>query len=852
MKKPLPFTTIQMAKVLDPEEFGKRIVQRWSNDIPTPEMQTEQSRMDCTIMFFDRCYPMFVSMWMASGNQGFLPEHVAGTAKGVLHPHSKHFSDARAEMLEAQQIKGRITDKSVWTRVEQHFILAAALEMKLMGPGRTTAFVREVMEKTLLQTTLPVSWVGVNGKIESKGASSTTNTLPMVEALMRRWRNRIRPVVRNTAVAVQQEFQRIFCNPRGPIQPDRFDFEPAFEPGETLWTNHASFMRTGTKRSGQFAADINEAQASFVAGTIWDDESFYDPEAPPGEAVLKDGVRHPGWLHACITVEADVRQLKGMSESTDLGFDFTQQAPYSDSYCELAMKYHESIHPVMLDRMWGQIDDGVQSVSQQEIDARKMRKDEFDKKLQDIADDVVRSMLEAQVRGAVGASKDTKEDRMAEGILKTEWNPERYGKQYEKLVKKPHGQQRLKQWSAFYWWQPGGLALLDAIVATIINTNAHAQPHIRQLFPVDSFKLARFVEVRTRFHKENWNLLAPALNKYVRKVLETRMDDLKQPSLTGKTAKGRAPVVKEETVAGGSKTADKTKVAAMSQEELEEVSSSLKNFQFIQANKWPSRIKLPDREDAVCECTEECGPDCNNRKSQTECSIGSCPLRQSCTNLGGFMSPRSLPTTIVARSEMHAEGKHVGLGLFLSEGVKKRQEIDSYTGEVKTKEKLESDLLSRGNEAMRYDIELKPLPDGFKGGPMFIDAYAHGNKSRYINHACDPNCALEKWQREGLPIIKVMALQDMCAGTELTVSYNWGPEFQCHCGSKKCRYKREEPEHDEGSASGKERKKRNGENASGAGSKRPKTSTHQGEGSSRRHGGGKGGRLGNLQWSQDV
>ena len=174
-----------------------------------------------------------------------------------------------------------------------------------MGPGRTTAFVRKVMEKTLLQTTLPVSWVGVNGKIESKGASSTTNTLPMVEALTRRWRNRIRPVVRNTAVAVQQQFQRIYCNPRGPIQPDRFDFEPAFEPGETLWTNHASFMRTGTKRSGEFAADINEAQASFVAGTIWDDESFYDPEAPPGEAVLKDGVRHPGWLHACITVEAD-------------------------------------------------------------------------------------------------------------------------------------------------------------------------------------------------------------------------------------------------------------------------------------------------------------------------------------------------------------------------------------------------------------------------------------------------------------------------------------------------------------------------------------------------------------------
>ena len=88
----------------------------------------------------------------------------------------------------------------------------------------------------------------------------------------------------------------------------------------------------------------------------------------------------------------------------------------------------------------------------------------------------------------------------------------------------------------------------------------------------------------------------------------------------------------------------------------------------------------------------------------------------------------------------------------------------------------------------------------------------------------DPNCALEKWQREGLPIIKVMALQDMCAGTELTVSYNWGPDFQCHCGSKKCRYKREEQEREEGGASGKGRKKRTGDDEESAGTKRQKRS----------------------------
>ena len=60
-----------------------------------------------------------------------------------------------------------------------------------------------------------------------------------------------------------------------------------------------------------------------------------------------------------------------------------------------------------------------------------------------------------------------------------------------------------------------------------------------------------------------------------------------------------------------------------------------------------------------------------------------------------------------------------------------------------------------------------------------------------MNHHCDANCRFQKWQREGLPIIKVVAMQDIAAGTELTVDYHWGPEFACFCNSSKCRYKRE-------------------------------------------------------------
>ena len=541
-----------MDQCKDPADFVKRIVERWGGGTPKVEMVTEQTRLDSIIMFWDRSYHMFVAMWMASGNQGFLPEHVAGSAKGLLHPHRQHFKDAHLEMKEAQQVRGKITDKSVWTRVEQHFILAAAMELKLMGRGRSTTFVKKVFDETMVQTTVPVGWVGVNGRITARaGESVTRNTLPMIEALMRRWRNRIRSLFSKVSVAVQQEFQRLYCNPRGPMEPARFALEPAFESGQILWTNHASFKRVGTQRIGECPADINEPQAMFIAGTIWDDESFCDAEASPVEATLKGGSRQPGWLHSCVTVAADVDQHRRMSMTTDPITDFTVQEPYTLTYFECLMKYHKSINTVMFHHMWQQIDDGVEDVSKQQIDVNGMDKDQFDNKMQAIADTVVGRMLEAQAHGAVGSSQDREE----EGILKTEWKAKRYKKHSERLTSKcntqAEAQQRVRKWSAFYWWQPGGLALLDAFVAAIINTNQHSNPHFKHLFPQKSFKLARFVEVRTRFHRDNWRLLAPALKKYVRKVLETRMEEQKQPSLAGKAGKGRLKVKKEEQDAGG-------------------------------------------------------------------------------------------------------------------------------------------------------------------------------------------------------------------------------------------------------------------------------------------------------------
>lgn len=74
-----------------------------------------------------------------------------------------------------------------------------------------------------------------------------------------------------------------------------------------------------------------------------------------------------------------------------------------------------------------------------------------------------------------------------------------------------------------------------------------------------------------------------------------------------------------------------------------------------------------------------------------------------------------------------------------------------------------------------------------------IDAKVGGNASRWINHACEPNCEA---QQEGDRVF-VDALRDIAAGEELFYDYGLvidqrltaklKREYACHCGSAGCR-----------------------------------------------------------------
>lgn len=75
-----------------------------------------------------------------------------------------------------------------------------------------------------------------------------------------------------------------------------------------------------------------------------------------------------------------------------------------------------------------------------------------------------------------------------------------------------------------------------------------------------------------------------------------------------------------------------------------------------------------------------------------------------------------------------------------------------------------------------------------------IDANVGGNASRWINHACDPNCEAQQLD-DGRVFID--ALRDIEAGEELFYDYGLviderytaklKKEYACHCGSPNCR-----------------------------------------------------------------
>ncbi|KAL8133282.1 hypothetical protein AgCh_008659 [Apium graveolens] len=56
---------------------------------------------------------------------------------------------------------------------------------------------------------------------------------------------------------------------------------------------------------------------------------------------------------------------------------------------------------------------------------------------------------------------------------------------------------------------------------------------------------------------------------------------------------------------------------------------------------------------------------------------------------------------------------------------------------------------------------------------LTIDSTFKGNSSRFLNHSCNPNCKLEKWQLDGETRIGIFAARSIEAGEPLTYDYKY-------------------------------------------------------------------------------
>lgn len=196
----------------------------------------------------------------------------------------------------------------------------------------------------------------------------------------------------------------------------------------------------------------------------------------------------------------------------------------------------------------------------------------------------------------------------------------------------------------------------------------------------------------------------------------------------------------------------------------------------------------------MCECRVVCGDDCINRLSFTEC-FGPALLpnakidkntKESNCRLGENCGNRALhQKTYPKFKQFHTIDK--GWALKIEEPVKAGRLVIEYVGEVINEEEKERRLQHHA----KFTPEDKNMYIMELGKGEYIDARFKGSVSRFINHSCDPNCHLVKWNVKGVNRIAITALRDIEAGEELSYDYqfhtNQAMEWKCHCKSKNCR-----------------------------------------------------------------
>ncbi|CAL9779708.1 unnamed protein product [Musa acuminata subsp. burmannicoides] len=202
----------------------------------------------------------------------------------------------------------------------------------------------------------------------------------------------------------------------------------------------------------------------------------------------------------------------------------------------------------------------------------------------------------------------------------------------------------------------------------------------------------------------------------------------------------------------------------------------------IKRNIYLTKRRIED-DGIFCSCTQltgsstVCDGDCHCGMLFSCCS-SSCKCGDKCLNKP--FQHRDVKKMKVVKTEK------CGFGLVADEDIKQGDFVIEYVGEVlddKTCEERLWKMKHRGDTNF-YLCEVNH--------DMVIDATYKGNKSRFINHSCEPNTEMQKWRVDGETRVGIFALCDIRKGKDVTYDYQFvqfGAAQVCHCGTHSCRQK---------------------------------------------------------------
>lgn len=173
-------------------------------------------------------------------------------------------------------------------------------------------------------------------------------------------------------------------------------------------------------------------------------------------------------------------------------------------------------------------------------------------------------------------------------------------------------------------------------------------------------------------------------------------------------------------------------------------------------------------------CTDYSG--CINRMTQIECSSSKCRWGKLCRNQR-FHRRQYIDVDIVQTEKK-------GFGLRAAQDVPKETFIYEYVGEVMNQATFLERMQQYRVEGIRHFYFMMLQPN------EYLDATKKGGKGRFINHSCNPNCSVSKWQVGKHLRMGIFAKRNIQKGEELTFNYNvdrYGNDAQeCFCGEPNC------------------------------------------------------------------